>query len=350
MNINRLNYENYFLLYVDGELSASEMQAVESFATENNDLANELDLLVQTKLPTENNYLFENKSTLLRTSSNQINTINYEERFLLFVDGALSDEEQIETLNFVSLHPQYQDAFDAILQTKLQDELIPFPNKETLYRKAESKRPVFFMSWQKLAMAAAMIGIMVLVGVFVPRNNQSEIVTTKQGDNAKILNSIPSKKPSVENLEKNQEIAIEKVTKPISTKTTIKKVTELNANPENSSAKIEAITPKQEQATIALNTNASGNPSTTITELNSHTSIIAPASNQSDLAVTNNYMKPAVYKELDTEDDRKSLYVGAIEINKDKFRGFLRKASSLFKARNKNEEEKPEISNSHSLE
>ena len=63
-----------------------------------------------------------------------------------------------------------------------------------------------------------------------------------------------------------------------------------------------------------------------------------------------NYIKPAVYKELDTDDERKSLYVGSVEINKDKLRGFLRKASSLFKGKNKNEEEKNEISNSHTLE
>ena len=65
---------------------------------------------------------------------------------------------------------------------------------------------------------------------------------------------------------------------------------------------------------------------------------------------TNNFVKPAVYKELDTDDERKSLYVGSIEINKDKLRGFLRKASSLLKGRNKNEEEKTELSNSHTLE
>lgn len=347
MNINRLNYENYFLLYVDGELSATEMQAVESFAAENDDLADELEMLLQTKLPDENNFVFDNKSTLLRTTSNHINAINYEERFLLFVDGELSNQSQLETLNFVAEHPQFKDAFDAIMQTKLQDELMLFPNKESLYRKEETRKPVFYMHWQKLAIAAVLIGVVVLVGVLIPGNNDKELVKTKQIENTNKLNNIPSiQAPTVETPLKNQELAIEKVNKPIGSANPYKNINEPNAKPENLIAKIEEISPKEEQATIEINTITPSNLPANTTEANLHSNIIAPVSNQSEPT----YARPAVYKELDTEDDRKSLYVGALEINKDKFRGFLRKASSLFKSKNKNEEEKTEISNSHSLE
>jgi len=43
----------------------------------------------------------------------------------------------------------------------------------------------------------------------------------------------------------------------------------------------------------------------------------------------------AVYKELDTEDEKKSLLLGSLEINKDKLRGFFRKAGSLFRSKSK---------------
>ena len=42
MSINKTNYENYFLLYIDQELSASEQAAVENFVQENPEYANEL--------------------------------------------------------------------------------------------------------------------------------------------------------------------------------------------------------------------------------------------------------------------------------------------------------------------
>ena len=45
-----------------------------------------------------------------------------------------------------------------------------------------------------------------------------------------------------------------------------------------------------------------------------------------------------MYKELDTNSDEKSLLVGSIEINKDKLRGFLRKASKIFGNKQKDDD------------
>src|SRR5579862_2076916 len=50
MEINRNNYETFFLLYVDRELNLSDMKEVEKFADENADLQREFSLLRQTVL------------------------------------------------------------------------------------------------------------------------------------------------------------------------------------------------------------------------------------------------------------------------------------------------------------
>lgn len=75
-----------------------------------------------------------------------------------------------------------------------------------------------------------------------------------------------------------------------------------------------------------------------------NTDLIVADTHTEKNTVENNIVKPAVYKELDTEDDKKSLYLGSIEINKDKLRGFFRKAGNLFrsKARQQQEDEKAE--------
>ncbi len=357
MNINRLNYENYFLLYVDGELSATEMQAVDFFTAENKDLADELKMLHQTKLP-EEAFHFENKSSLLRTTSEHINRINCEEKFLLFIDNELTEQEKAETLHFVSAHPSNQDLFETIKQTKLPFENIVFPDKETLYRKEEHKKPIIVMQWWKLAAAAAIIGIMAIIGIFVPLNrpSTSSVVKTNNTIPNKLNKSLTEQSNLLQN-KINDQTQFAKSKNLVTTKSEniIKEKNNLDlaviidplvANKENTKH-IEA------QETIALNSSnshASNYTPVISVESNNHASLLTLNNNRLEDSVNPNYANTAVYKELDTDDERKSLYVGSVEINKDKLRGFLRKASSLLKGKNKNEEEKIEISNSHSLE
>jgi hypothetical protein len=354
MNINRLNYENYFLLYVDGELSSAEMQTVDRFAAENKDLADELSMLMQTKLP-EEAYHFENKSALLRTTSKHINSINCEEKFLLFIDDELTDQEKKEILLFISTNPQYQELFETIKAAKLPIEYISFPDKESLYRKEESSKPVILLQWWKLAVAAAVIGIIAMIGILIPINNTSTLAKSKINVAPnEIKNSFKEQMPP--SLDDKGVQAQFVQTKREAHNKTIVPVPEKN-NLELYSKTEPLITETNKhvdaQETIALNTNntsVSTNLHTINKESNDHASLLTPVNGHSEETSVLSYAKPAVYKELDTDDERKSLYVGSVEINKDKLRGFLRKASSLFKGRNKNEEEKTEISNSHTLE
>ena len=63
MDINRTNYESFFLLYLDRELNVADRQAVENFLQEHADLQKEFSLLQQTiQLPAE--LVFEQKESL----------------------------------------------------------------------------------------------------------------------------------------------------------------------------------------------------------------------------------------------------------------------------------------------
>ena len=50
MKIDRFNYEEFFLLYVDNELSAAERKQVEAFVEQHPDLEEELMMLKQSQL------------------------------------------------------------------------------------------------------------------------------------------------------------------------------------------------------------------------------------------------------------------------------------------------------------
>ena len=68
MNINRHNYEEFFLLYVDNELSAAERNAVELFVQQNPDLGEELQLLEQSVV-SHDEIIFEDKQRLLKDNN-----------------------------------------------------------------------------------------------------------------------------------------------------------------------------------------------------------------------------------------------------------------------------------------
>jgi hypothetical protein len=71
MQINRQSYEEYFLLYADGELNESEKKAVEEFIDQNPDLAGELTLIQETVFKPDGTIIFENKEALFKDESDE---------------------------------------------------------------------------------------------------------------------------------------------------------------------------------------------------------------------------------------------------------------------------------------
>lgn len=68
MLINRHNYEEYFILYMDNELSADERRMVEAFAAKHPDLKDELDSLLQYKLEPDSNIAYAGKDELMKVN------------------------------------------------------------------------------------------------------------------------------------------------------------------------------------------------------------------------------------------------------------------------------------------
>jgi len=157
MNIDRYNCEEYFLLYVDNELSVDQKRQVERFVKDNPDLEQELVMLQQSRLIPDNSFVFERKELLMKEDNNSlINPGNYEEWLVLYVDDELSNEERTRVEQFAALHPQVQADLNLFLQTKLQTEEVKFPNKELLYKR-EQKVRVISMTWWRAAAAILII-------------------------------------------------------------------------------------------------------------------------------------------------------------------------------------------------
>ena len=156
MKVDRNNYEDYFLLYVDNELNVEQKKQVELFIKENPDLEEELVMLQQSRLIPET-IVFEEKHLLMKEeNSSFISPSNYEEWLALYVDNELSKEEKITVEKFAASHPHVQKELDLFEQTKLQPDQFTFPDKNLLYRNKERVRTIS-MVWWRVAAAAILI-------------------------------------------------------------------------------------------------------------------------------------------------------------------------------------------------
>lgn len=172
MNINRHNYEEFFLLYADNELCAADRKAVEVFVAENPDLKKELQLLLQT-ISSADAVVFDNKDFLLKPAITPL-----QEQLLLFTDDEQTAADKEKTQQLINSSTEAAKEFALLQQTKLQpDTAIVYTNKKELYRKEEGR--VVRIAWWRVAAAAVLLlgfgtwGVLTLVNPAAPKEGGS---------------------------------------------------------------------------------------------------------------------------------------------------------------------------------
>jgi hypothetical protein len=286
MNINKTNYENYFLLYIDKELSASDQAAVESFVHENPPYANELASL--------------QKATL--NAGIDADKIIYPNKALLY---RLPEMEATLSANF----------------------------KNKLYKQPTTiLQPNFKMKASLLSVAAMFI---VLIGYRWMQADKT--IVSKSGSTVAHAATLPAASAN-ESASKaiaatNKLIADEFITD----KSTITKVIHprqlIAIN--NPIATIETATIIDQEAT----------PIITEAQQNYISPISDNASEKNEMPATETFAEEQSHKEakeykvIDTDETDRTIYIANFEIDGATFRGITRRVSALLK-RNKIEKEK----------
>jgi hypothetical protein len=129
MNINRNNYETFFLLYVDGEISPQEMLEVDAFCQKHPDLADELQLLMDTRLNPEAEIACANKAALLKLEEWDADHLTNEQLTLLENLGQESNTHSTEFADALT-----QKEWTLLQQTQLPAEAVNMPHKHTLIK------------------------------------------------------------------------------------------------------------------------------------------------------------------------------------------------------------------------
>jgi hypothetical protein len=202
------NYEEFFLLYTDGELNPAQMQSVEDFLVQHPDLRAELDLLCGTRLVPEN-YSFPKEDLL----SHHMQQSVIDEDLFLYMDNELPAARKAKVEQDLATRPDYGRQLEALMQTHLDaTQLIAYPNKKELYRKEE--RAAFAFPWMRVAAAVAIVAA---AGFFYFNNNNTAPATDTALAGERPVKIQPVVPPSVKTNEEAQPSTLAETREPVVT-------------------------------------------------------------------------------------------------------------------------------------
>ncbi|TDH26231.1 hypothetical protein EXU57_12140 [Segetibacter sp. 3557_3] len=348
MEINRQTYETFLLLYIDNELEPAERAAVEKFLLHNPDLQPELELLQQAVLE-EPAVDFANKSTLYRNAEG-ISSANYETYFLLYVDNELSASEGQQVEQFVLQHPHLQEGFTLLRRTRLEPDVLEFKDKALLLREESTERRVVYMNWFRIASAAAVFGLAVLlwfamspsaIDTTLPIAAVTERVSQPATVSPDTVNPL-SGSPDEPSTNTDPVASTTRSKGVVAAKSIKKKPVEDQLMPSN----VQLPTPVATSTELALQPKSNNlpqrgpviaqaeHPADHTADAIAYTSAPTNTSNDATLRVQH-----AAYRESDEQEEEQTLYIGAAGINRNKLRGLLKKASNLFERKLKRDDD-----------
>ena len=290
--INKKNYETFFMSYIDNELNAAERAAVEAFVLTDSKYAEELALFEKTKL-----------------QASSIEHIEMEDKIFLY------------------RFPEMQASLDTDF-------------KKSLYKKEAPVRKVLFTPNLMRASFAIAAILILFIGV--------QLFKSDAPIKEKAALAKASKEVSIQN--ENNSIAAtsglalnRKISNTEISKTSITKTNTANNTIDAKEEQTLTINDINNNITSPINTSTvSTEPVSELAtdlklnekELSTNTMEAEP-----NETVKKNRMTPTVYKEIDIDEDDRTINIGLLEIDGSAFRGITRRVSALLK-RNKIEKEK----------
>lgn len=197
-NITRNNYEEYFILFLDNELTEAQGKELQFFLQENPDLQAELDLLSGTKLSVDETVVFPDKELLFAGSllqeTTEQNVSAQDSEIIMYLDAELNNADKTAFEQKLADSPVLQKELALFAKTKLQAQTaVVYPDKESLY-KEENKRRIVPMYWLRMGVAAAVL-LTLGVGGFKWLNNPAQQV---EGGSMAVINTPEDKGPQTE--------------------------------------------------------------------------------------------------------------------------------------------------------
>jgi hypothetical protein len=318
MQLNQSTYETIFLLYIDNELSSKERLEVEAFIADNPSYALEMEALKATVLSAENiPYAF--KENLKQQE----------------VETSLEDLEKDWNQNYATI---LKDDMEAIpgLSTSFKNTLKKDATKEGIVLKP------FGFSQQKFTYAAIAACLMVFLGYqqltktsvadSIASNTKTE--TSPSAASPLIENEISNASPKVSEakIETLAEIKQQALIKPRAF-TKLQVISSSKIQPSNiiEQESIVMAEPTRNNSIINNQAITTKLPSSYNNPMTIDAMPLPVNSTNVDAETTTDEKEFTSYEVIDTEDADRTIFIANFEIDGNRFRGFKRKVTSLFK-------------------
>ena len=343
MIINKHNYEEFFLLYADKELSVEQRKEVELFVDNNPELREEFQLIKDT-ISTPGSEVFIEKNILFKEE--KVDLKQYEEIFNLYIDNELDEEGSIHIKKISSENLLLKNELYLFNNTISHPDLsILYPDKTSLYKK-QSKVVSFYLI--RLAGAAVILGFgiwfavgylntetnvpssvkiinktsgihgpSVIVGPIKNLNNPSDAQSDSVKSTAEVIPVTKSKFNQSENVKSNKEDDIKNANFKVNDHM-------VKIDPEEGTKKLTNNLPEPDLKYISKSLKA--DQSTAAIEPAKDNSL-ALADNSTTTEPTSFKIQPVSYVERDVNNDDGSESVIQQQYHKSKLGTFLKRAS-----------------------
>lgn len=194
MNINRNNYEIYFLDYRENQLTPGEVADLMLFLEQNQDLKSEFNNFENISINPDENITYEPKESLKKQvviNVNDINAENYEKYFIASIENELKSNQEEDLRLFLQKNTSLVKEYELFKQSILTpDKSISFPDKSLLYKRA------FITYWKPALYYATSAAAVILLFFSIYLNfdlpkNQENIIVKHEQENTFIEDSSP---------------------------------------------------------------------------------------------------------------------------------------------------------------
>ena len=154
VDINRLNYENFVIDYLDGSMDAIETACFIAFLENNPDIKEEISELNEVVIVSDDS-AFTKKATLKKKqiiSSYGIDEENYEEIFIAHYEADLNVTQEAALEGFLDKNTGLNDEFELYGKLQIQPSKVVFSDKESL-----KQRSYVGVAWYSSVAAAILL-------------------------------------------------------------------------------------------------------------------------------------------------------------------------------------------------